>query len=575
MKNTPKLLIIGIDGANFNLINAWVATGDLPNIKKLVQLGVHGDLTSTIPPVTAPAWTSFMTGKNPGKHNLYNFIEAQPDSYSIRYTNTRTRLSDTIWRALNKAGHRVGVINVPMTFPPEPVDGFMISGLDAPGDSPDCVYPRDLYGELAEKFGAVNRQMVYLGNLQSPQQRESLLRELEEIDLHYLKLTKYLWNAHPVDVMMLVFTSTDTVQHFFWHYLDPSHHNFSGKDEPRFRDAILTTYKRIDSMIGELFSLLPADASLAIMSDHGFAPTSGREIRVNRFLEEIGVLTRLDSHSLPFHPRAVFRKVVRTFDRVLRGHLTPAQKTLLAKCFPNLRVKWEAKYTGLSSIDWARTKAFSYEMLSLPLGIWINTKGSRPQGTVAPGEEYRNVVDFIMGKLLAIKDPKTDAPLIAKVYRKEEVYQGPFLDQAPDLILGWWEGVTFTSKPSFGNDDHEKVVTDCGDQPIARGGWSGTHSMDGILLLKGDTFRQGLHVQGAGIADFAPTLLHLLHVPIPDDMDGKVLTDVFTDKFLAQYPLRFEETGDGTSIHRISDTTYSHTEEQKIADRLRDLGYLD
>ncbi|MDQ1335907.1 MAG: hypothetical protein QG552_2857, partial [Thermodesulfobacteriota bacterium] len=247
----PKVLIIGIDGATLDLIEPWAKEGKLPTFKRLLEEGAHGDLKSTFPPLTAAAWTSFMSGKNPGKHGLYDFIEPQPGSYEVRYTNARSRLTKTIWQILSDAGMKVGIINVPMTYPPEAVNGYMISGLDAPENSRSITFPPALYQELEETFGKVSQTVRYLGYLKNDERRERVLKSLAEMDEHYLRLTRYLMRKHPVDVMMLVLTSTDSVQHFFWHYMDANHPHHDPADAT-FGSAILRVYQRIDGIIEEL-----------------------------------------------------------------------------------------------------------------------------------------------------------------------------------------------------------------------------------------------------------------------------------------------------------------------------------
>src|SRR5260370_25764040 len=123
----PKIIIIGLDSATWDLIKPWAAQGLLPNLSQLAEKGVSGELESAIPPLTPPAWTSFMTGQNPGKHGIFHFLEKQPGAYAMRYSNAGSRRAPTLWRMLSGAGHTVGVINVPFTSPPQPVNGFHLS----------------------------------------------------------------------------------------------------------------------------------------------------------------------------------------------------------------------------------------------------------------------------------------------------------------------------------------------------------------------------------------------------------------------------------------------------------------
>lgn len=574
MLDRPKVLIIGLDGATFDLVKPWAAAGKLPTFKRLLQEGVHGELISTIPPVTAPAWTSFMTGKNPGKHGLYHFIEALPGSYEIRYTNARSRLAKTIWRIMSESGLRVGVVNVPMTYPPESVNGYMLSGMDAPEGSAAITYPPELYQELAQKFGKVSPQIRYLGYLKTSRRRESVLKALEDMDIHYLQVMQYLLKQYPVDVGMTVFTSTDTAQHFFWQYMDINHPQYKPTEANQYGQAILQVYQRIGHIIENLMAMLSEESIVVIMSDHGFHPTSARIIHLNRYLSEIGLLKFLKSSQSWYHPKGLIHPLIRKMDVALRGSLTPQQKAKIARWFPQLRKKWEFHHTGLSNIDWQHTKAYCYEVLTFPPSIWINVKGLRPQGIVNSGAEYQEVIQFVIDKLYDLKDPVTGDQLIRRVYRKEEIYHGRYLDQAPDLTLAWWDGITLLGKPSFVDNGDEPVLTYAGGKPIGAGEWGGTHALQGIVVLRGQPFQVGRRLDQVEIIDLAPTLLHLLGLAIPEDMDGRVLWEAFKERFAAAHHIALRKADDDQAGD-FSEVTYSQDETIQVEERLRGLGYIE
>jgi predicted AlkP superfamily phosphohydrolase/phosphomutase len=563
----PRVLIIGLDGATFDNLRPWAEEGRLPTFKRLLDGGVSGPLRSTFPPVTAPAWTSFMTGKNPGKHGLYHFIEPQPDGYDLRYTNARSRMAPTVWRMLSDAGMKVGAINIPMTYPPEPVSGYMVSGMDAPEDSTSITHPPELFAELAGKFDKVSKQIRYLGYLNSDERRDALLAGLAEMDEHYLKLATYLFDTHPVDVGMLVFTSTDTVQHFFYQYLDSKHPQHDARGAEKYRDAIFRVYERLDGIIARLIERQPADGVVMLMSDHGFQSTSARVVHLNHFLEAAGVLRRKKAGVL----RRLTRPVIKRLDSLLRTSLSPQHKAKLAEMLPALRRKWESQYAGFADIDWAHTKAYCYEVLTFPPGIWVNMRGQRPHGVVEPGAEYDRLLAELTERLLALKDPVTGQPLVSRVYRKEEAYHGPYLQHAPDLTVSWWDGITFLTKPSFGEG---AIVEYFGGKPLEAGDWGGGHALDGIVAFHGAPFQKGLRLEGATIVDVAPTLLHLVGLPVPEDMDGRVLQEAFTGEFTASHTVTTRHEAGGPRSGGQSGATYSDDESDKVAERLRGLGYM-
>ena len=177
-----RVFILGWDGATFDLIKPWVAKGHLPTIARLMEAGSHGPLASTQPPMTFPAWSSFMTGKNPGKHGLFDFIEPVAEGQGFRFTNATSRQSETLWGCLSRHGRKVGVLNVPMTYPPEPVNGYLISGLDTPDERSPFLHPQGLREELATNKIEYRIDIQHLGNMRTDRQRDERLHELSEVE---------------------------------------------------------------------------------------------------------------------------------------------------------------------------------------------------------------------------------------------------------------------------------------------------------------------------------------------------------------------------------------------------------
>jgi len=310
------------------------------------------------------------------------------------------------------------------------------------------------------------------------------------------------------------------------------------------------------------------------MSDHGFGPTGGRSIHLNRHLMELGLLSLRGQNGSGRPPTGLFQHMIKKADSVLRTALTPRQKAKIAGYFPRLRRKWESHTTGLAHIDWQRTKAYCYEVLTFPPGIWINVRGRRPHGTVLPGSEYDRLLQSITDSLYALKDPVTGEQLIHRVFRKEEIYQGPYLDMAPDLTPVWWDRPAFLSEPSFPENGNRSIVKYTGDRVMSSGEWSGTHTSDGVLFMKGRAFQKARKLERAEIIDLAPTLLYLLGLPIPDDMDGRVLEEAFAREFASTHRISSLQVPE--SVQRTcSDTTYTDEEAARVAARLRDLGYID
>src|SRR2546426_5684380 len=286
----PRLLIVGLDAATFDLICPWIAEGKLPNLAALMKDGAWGRLASILPPITPAAWTSFMTGKNPGKHGIFHFVETEHGGYAMNYANATSRRSPTIWKLLNDAGYSVGTMNIPFTYPPEPLDGFQISGLDTPSESSPFIHPPSLRQELEDHMVKVLHDIRYLGFMSTDERRDQVLAEMEKLDGQWIAAALYLLEKHPQDVMMFVFMSIDTVQHYFWQYMDRNHFLYDPKAEPRFGSAVRQVYERLDAVTGRIIEKLPNDTTVFVVSDHGGGPVVDRTVFLNRYLHQLGLL---------------------------------------------------------------------------------------------------------------------------------------------------------------------------------------------------------------------------------------------------------------------------------------------
>jgi predicted AlkP superfamily phosphohydrolase/phosphomutase len=577
MRKDPKVVIIGLDAATWTLIRPWMAEGGMPNLAKLMREGVSGDLRSILPPITPPAWTSFMTGKNPGKHGVFHFIETAAESYAMNYANGGSRRSPTVWKILNDAGFSVGTMNIPFTYPPEALDGFQISGLDTPSANSQFVYPASLKRELVDHLGKINHDLRFLGNMSTDHRRAQVLAEMEKIDQQWAAIALYLLERHPQDVMMFVFMSIDTVQHYFWQYMDRSHFLYDPKAGLRFENAVRQVYERLDTVTGQIIEKLPKETTVFVVSDHGGGPVVDRIVFLNRYLHHLGLLhyrkDKSSGRSGRFGMRRIKLKILQGAYAFLRSSLSSRQKSRLAEIFPALRKRAELAYTSFVDIDWGRTKAFCSEVLASPPNIWINLKGIKPRGIVEPAE-YNALADFIIEKLQELKDPRTGKPIIARVYRRDELFQGPFSNEAADLIVDWWsEDSLFSTAPSLAKDRDKPPVVICEHRPAEESVWGGTHRLDGILVASGPVLKKGTEIENAQLIDFAPTLLHLFGLPVPEDMDGRVWADAFRPEFLLAHPVKAGAASGISEGNRSSG--YTDEESAKVEERLQALGYLE
>lgn len=317
-----------------NLIHPWVKEGRLPGFNRLIGEGTSGDLLSSIPPVTAPAWTSFMTGKNPGKHNLFDFVEHMNGSYEISYTNSSSRCSDTIWRILSDSGKKVGVINIPMTFPPEDINGFFISGLDTPDENSDFVYPREIRKKLEEIFGKIMLDIRHLSHMDSDRVRDKVIEELEALEEQRKNISLYLLKNYDVDVFMIVFNATDQVQHHFWHYMDKSHPLHDPEGHRKYGEAIYKIYKKIDKNMLDIFEALGNDVVYIVMSDHGAGPVGSVQVFLNNYLQQIGVLKYKTDDKKPRKYRSIFWNLLNKTGSILKKSFLQSKRCYSPDYFP-------------------------------------------------------------------------------------------------------------------------------------------------------------------------------------------------------------------------------------------------
>jgi predicted AlkP superfamily phosphohydrolase/phosphomutase len=236
-----------------------------------------------------------------------------------------------------------------------------------------------------------------------------------------------------------------------------------------------------------------------------------------------------------------------------------------------LRKRFESAFTSFSTIDWTRTKAYCSEVLATPPSIWINLKGVKPGGIVEQ-REYEPLLNLISDKLKELKDPRTNEPVIKRILRRGEIFHGPYANEAADLILDWWETSHFSTSPSFPEDTLKPAVEIRERKPSTESEWGGTHRRDGILIAYGESFKKGAEIQGARLIDMAPTILHLLGQPVPADMDGRVLEELFEPAFIAANRVQVDGSA---GLDAQQGAQYSDEEAAIVEERLKGLGYLE
>jgi predicted AlkP superfamily phosphohydrolase/phosphomutase len=547
-------MIIGLDGVPLDIIQRWADGGHLPALRRLMQGGTVGHLRSTVPPTSGPSWSSFVTGMNPGKTGIYDFLYRREGTYSFPPVSASLRGGTTMWRYLSDAGCRVGVLNIPMSYPVEPIHGFMVSGWMTPYNATDFIHPPGLAAELEAEIG---NYRIYPTETFSEGRRESFLKASYELLDMRTRTALYLAQTRPWDVFMTVFFDTDRILHQLWHYLDPGH---TWRTDHEDKEPIVRDYfRQVDTSIGRLLEYADDETLVIVLSDHGMG-RANNFIVLNNWLLETGLLrlkgdpwTRLKK--LMFRSGFTLRNVHQVADRLGLAR----QAEYVAGYFVDHLLKMV--FLSFLDVDWSGSRAYSF---GRHLGsIYVNVKGREPQGIVEPGAEYEAVRDEIERLAYEFRDPRTGRKLIGQVLRREEIYDGPFRDRAPDLILRPSEpSDIFFGLADFGHRDTVATVYR----------YSGMHRDYGMLIMNGPGIRKGSTIDGAVIHDIAPTVLHTMGLPVPADMDGHVLAEAFAGDYMDAFPIKI--AGLSAASGAASEADYTEEGEKEILERLQGLGYL-
>lgn len=563
-----RLLILGYDGTSPDLLARWVAEGHLPTIKHLIDNGAYGELRSVPNTVSPCAWSSFNTGKNAGKHGIYRFTERDFSSYRYKFVNGAYRKSETFWKMLcGMDSERTGcVMNIPMTYPAEEMNGCWISGFDAPGsESKGFSYPESLIQELNENNGSYQILRDFGSLLRKDadwaKTAEYMLDTMESRYRH----ADYLMDKYDWDLFAVVFMETDHAHHFFWKFLDPKHPDYREEDAARYGDTILRIYKRMDDITRRFIEKYP-EATVMLASDHGGAINTRGGSLMADWLESIGLLQREDNATSGSPVKMIKRGIgglARFGFRVANRHLSPEAKFRLIRMMPGIREKVESA-VRLGNIDWSRTKTYCDGTQD---DIWINLDGRDPLGVV-PESEYDKLCDFICDELKDAVDVKTGIPIVDEVFRRDQVYSGDYVDRAADISIRWAIDTVVTGIKTKSSPDNLRPVEWNWPADVPNGG----HRIEGVFIALGPNITKGIKLEGADITDVAPTVLHHFGEEIPEDFDGKVLEEIFTEEFLRDNPPRYG--GESTpGVDRRSDI-YSEEDDAVIEQRLKDLGYL-
>ena len=547
LKDWNKILIVCWDGATFDIINPMLKAGKMPTLSKLMENGSYGRLQSTIPPITAPAWGTLLTGMNPGKHGVFWFKELQRDENSFAVFSQpidSSRLSGkTLLDFLSAEDYKIISHLVQMTYPAWPINGVMVSGWQLYGHE-RCEkrhYPPEVASILSGKdfiSSDGRKESKIWVNLKA--NRDVALQLLEHNIQKCLGNALKLMGRYEWDVFITYFTDPDCVQHTYWDFMnwDSIANDYSEGD---FGTAIYRIYQVLDDALSKILEHVSDDTIVFIISDHGAQRAPHKYLFINQFLKDRGLLKMKPQG---FVTSFIWRVFNNSYFPVSKGH------TILNLLTEHL-------------VDWKQSKAYGISFSWLTGGVYLKRGNfTNRVGSAA----YDKTREDLINNLHELRDPITEEKVIEAIWKCEELWNGPYLDNAPDIV--------FNLKAQYGlNFFPSGRLVDLIRRKIRGGG----HSMEGIFVAsakaKDSAIKPSNEISFIGLADIMPTILYYLGIPIPSYVDGKVITDMFKKDFLHSKPIRFREvTRDkGISTKR----TFSEEEVKKLEERLRGLGYLD
>ncbi len=523
-----RCLLIGLDGAEPTLVERWMGDGSLPNLARMRDQGGYQPCSSTVPHATFPAWSTCVTGVNPGRHGVMDFTRMLKGEYAIEFINASAREHPAIWNVLSDIDKRSCVLGVPTTYPPDEVNGIVVSGFDSPvctGIDKSFVYPPEAYS-LVKDWTFADFQETAISDGWHAMALGRLLEGIERKEA----ITLDLFKQEPWDFFMVVFGETDTVSHHFWMFHD--------RESPRHRaeheTAIQQVYQRLDETVGKLLDASDEEVVVGVVSDHGFGGAGTGVVYLNNWLAESGFLEFTEQRD------SLLKKIA--------SNVVPeSMRGSLFRKFQGLASKTES-YSRFSGINFPHTTAWSEELNYFP-SVRVNLQGREPDGQV-PQADYDSFCIDLCKRLEAWG-------VIEKAWRREDLYSGPYVDRAPDIILelALENGYSHSCLRSRGGEVFRRIEA---HEHIGgkEKGMNGNHRPEGVFFLS-----EPFALKPMSLLDIAPTVYQILDVATPEMegdsvLGGKVESAEFSTK-------------------SKSPPAYTSEQEAEVELRLRNLGYFE
>jgi len=538
-----KVLIIGIDGGTWTVLRPAIERGYMPFLQSQVENGASGVLESTIPAITPAAWGSFQTGMNPGENGVFDFYRWDKEQKTDHLVSSQD-LSQTVWDIVGQHGKKVGVLNVPMTYPVKPVNGYLVAGVLTPSLKSTFTYPESLTSELLHAvphYQIINSKDAAQG--QPHEQLESYVKLMADAARYRAEAAEFILQKEPLDVFMAHFMSSDVLQHRLWCYLDSAHPLYDAK---KHEYILQHFYQPLDQAMQKVHQAFARTAhthfTTFTISDHGFE-NHDKVFNLGLWCNRRGYL-QLNPRS---QKTPLAKKVIKTLrlGKLLSFFLS--QKTV-ANMERSLRL-------DIGRYDWNHSTVFCLGVSGEAFIYLLEGKK----------ENKENTSDQIIRELSTINDPQTGKAVIKRIYHKKELYHGRCFNEMPDLVVVPAEGYSITAH----FEEHSELFHAVN---IEKDVHIGKHHPDGILVASGESVAAQKDIR-ARILDMTPTILHNLGLPSRKDSDGKVIEPLFTSDFRRQYPTT-KVKPERARPESVSEKVYSESDEQELRKRLENMGYL-
>lgn len=559
-----RTLLVGFDAACWEYLQPMLDAGRLPHLQKLMDSGSAGVLHSTMPPWTPTAWSSIVTGKNAGKHGIFDMMRHRPDDYDFTPINGQMRQGTPFWKYLNDAGVRVGLVNVPFSYPPAPLDGFMLCGFGTPDSVRDLAWPAEVLPWVEERLGPYE-PVVSTALLRSGRAEEILAAEKHH--QHYLvEAAVALAEKYDVQVLVINLMLTDHANH-----------------KMPTMELVQQAYEQSDADLGRLIEGFRPE-NIMLLSDHGSSRLKG-DFLLNMWLRDHGyavykphgpqqqaaALNWILTEWLQAHKgySGMPLKVMRRLMKLALLRLPRGMQRRFWQQVEQVMPFAETHMRQSTRPDFQRTKLFPGSLYSGLL--YFNVTGREPHGVVPPSERQA-LAAKLKEELSQVREPDTGKPLFSNIYLSDELYHGSLAKYAPDVVVDayWSQWNIRTRHPAaHRGKQHDRYFVTYEDHRDF--GW---HSPDGVWVFAGPALPAGRTAKNGNpnLLDIPATLLHLYDVPLPEDWDGRVLLELLSGA-LRDRPVR-TQAGD-VEEPAGAEHVYSAEEADAMMSHLAALGYLD